>query len=629
MTLEEQSVPVGTNTSPAEVYRERAARFERECDAETRRWNRVANIRLFTFLVAAASIGWGVWQSIPLFWVGGIVLLAVFFGLVVYHNIIGKQRQRHEELWKINVEAGHRLARKWDALPLRHMVRADADEPYAADLDIFGRASLFQLLETVSTHVGEATLGQWLREFAPPQTVRARQEAVAELAPLIDLRDELALRGRLMGEKKPDPARFLAWAEGDRWLAHRPWLLWVARSNTVLFWALALAHAFGIIGYPLWFLVAAINLLLSGTIGRRAYQILTQASAGESGFKHYADSFELISHTDFKAGALKHLQERLKVGGLPAHAQMRRLQRLSNSIWPASSQLYLVIQAVALWDIQLLSALERWQVAAGGHAREWLDVLGEMEALSALSVLAHDNPDWAFPDVTPEAVSLEARDLGHPLLPGDVRVNNDVTVGPPGTFLMVSGSNMSGKSTLLRAIGVNIVLAGAGGPVCASALRLPPVSLWTSMRVADSLERGVSFFMAELQRLKKIVDAARACREGGDRRLFYLLDEILQGTNTHERQIAARRVIMYLAEQGALGAVSTHDLGLADPPEVAAAARSVHFTETIRRGQAGPEMTFDYKLRSGVATSTNALRLMEIVGLELGEGHAASSMRGG
>jgi DNA mismatch repair ATPase MutS len=198
-----------------------------------------------------------------------------------------------------------------------------------------------------------------------------------------------------------------------------------------------------------------------------------------------------------------------------------------------------------------------------------------------------------------------------------VRVDNDVEVGPPGKFLLVTGSNMSGKSTLLRAIGVNIVLAQAGGPVCASSLTMPPVRLWTVMRVEDSLERGVSYFMAELQRLKLVVDAARqAPPDGGvDRRLFYLLDEILHGTNTRERQIAARRVIMYLVSTGALGAVSTHDLTLAEDPQVAAAARMVHFVETVREGDGAhaPAMTFDYKLRPGLATSTNALKLMEIV----------------
>jgi DNA mismatch repair ATPase MutS len=175
---------------------------------------------------------------------------------------------------------------------------------------------------------------------------------------------------------------------------------------------------------------------------------------------------------------------------------------------------------------------------------------------------------------------------------------------------------MSGKSTLLRSLGVNIVLAGAGGPVCAGSLALPPVRLWTSVRVQDSLERGVSFFMAELQRLKHIVDAARDTKTD-DPRVFYLLDEILQGTNTAERQIAARRIIRFLVDQGAIGAVSTHDLSLAEGPELTPAARPVHFAETVSRDGKGPPMTFDYKIRPGLATTTNALRLMELIGFDL------------
>jgi DNA mismatch repair ATPase MutS len=243
--------------------------------------------------------------------------------------------------------------------------------------------------------------------------------------------------------------------------------------------------------------------------------------------------------------------------------------------------------------------------------------LGQAEALAALATLAHDNPEWVFPTLEPAADTLEAQGLGHPLLPAANRVVNDVAVGPPGTFLLVTGSNMSGKSTLLRAIGVNAVLAGAGGPVCARSLQLPPVALWTTVRVQDSLERGVSFFMAELQRLKLVVDAAREQRERGGPRVFYLLDEILQGTNTVERQIAARRIIAFLVSTGAIGAVSTHDLALADAPELAGSVRPVHFTDIVGDGVDRPVMSFDYRLRPGVATTTNALRLMELVGLDL------------
>jgi DNA mismatch repair ATPase MutS len=274
-----------------------------------------------------------------------------------------------------------------------------------------------------------------------------------------------------------------------------------------------------------------------------------------------------------------------------------------------------VVQSAFLWDVHVLDAVEGWQREVGPHVRGWLAALGTGEALAALASLAHDQPTWVFPDLAPEAPALVGTGLGHPLLPDSTRVGNDVDLGPPGTFLLVTGSNMSGKSTLLRAIGANAVLAQAGGPVCAGSLSLPPLRVWTSMRVQDSLAAGVSFFMAELLRLRDVVRAADAAGSP----VLYLLDEILQGTNTAERQIAARRVILHLLRQGAIGAVSTHDLSLvaADaPPALVAAARQVHFRETVLDTAEGPRMTFDYTLRPGTATSTNALRLMQIVGLD-------------
>lgn len=243
--------------------------------------------------------------------------------------------------------------------------------------------------------------------------------------------------------------------------------------------------------------------------------------------------------------------------------------------------------------------------------------LGEVEALAALARLAHDHPDWAFPEIDPAADRLAARALGHPLLPDDTRVPNDVTIGPRGTFLLVTGSNMSGKSTLLRAIGLNVVLAGAGAPVCATALRMPPLALGTSMRVQDSLAQGVSTFMAELQRIKAVVEAAEVERRRRQRAFLFLFDEPLQGTNSAERQVATRRIIAHLLRQGAIGAVATHDLSLAETPPLAGAAVPVHFAERIVATPVGATMTFDYLLHPGLATSTNALTLMELVGLNL------------
>jgi len=264
--------------------------------------------------------------------------------------------------------------------------------------------------------------------------------------------------------------------------------------------------------------------------------------------------------------------------------------------------------------------LERWKTKHGAALRGWMEALGRADALSTLAALAHAHPDWAFPDAqggtTDRPPRLEAKALGHPLLPPDDAVRNDVALGPPGNLLLVTGSNMSGKSTLLRAVGANIILAGSGGPVCAEAMTLPIVDLRTSMRIRDSLEEGISYFMAELKRLKAVCDAAAAADE---RPVLYLLDEILQGTNTAERQIAARRILHHLLDQHAIGAVTTHDLALVDAADLKERTTLVHFRESLETREGDPPISFDYRLRPGIATSTNALRLMEIMGLALPE----------
>jgi DNA mismatch repair ATPase MutS len=380
---------------------------------------------------------------------------------------------------------------------------------------------------------------------------------------------------------------------------------------------LGVADLSGAITTPLWGVPLLVNLLVGATAARRAYATIAEVVTEQHAVTAYAGQLDVVAEGLFLDPALRQLQEGLGSGERGAPAMLRRLGRLTGMAIPPSSVLYVPIQALTLWDVHVLFALERWKREGGRDARRWLETLGEAEALAALAGLRHDNPDWTFPRIESEGDSYGATLLGHPLLRGEARVRNDVTIGPPGTFLLVTGSNMSGKSTLLRAVGVNAVLAQAGGPVCAAALAMPAVELWTSARVQDSLERGVSFFLAELQRLKLVVDAVTRGREEDGARVMYLLDEILQGTNTAERSVAARRVIAFLVDQGAIGAVSTHDLALADDPRLAQLAVSVHFTDTVGQGPDAPPMSFDYQLRPGVATTTNALRLMRLIGLEL------------
>lgn len=550
-----------------------------------------------------------------------MLALAAFIALATHHHRLGRARRRTATLHDLNADALARLARDWENLPLRHTRRAPAEHPYAADLDLFGPASVLHLLDTTSTSFGQETLASWLLAPADLATVRARQSAVAELGPALDFRQELTARGRLRDEPAADPEPFLAWAEAERWLAARPWFLTLGYLWPLAFWGAFAGALLGFWPNRVWIAVFILNVGLGQFIAGAAHEVIERAISSGRAIQSYAAMLAWLTANPFTSPALRDLQSRLTVSSppsrrpadlpsRPAASQLRRLARLTSWAITRDSPLYFPLQALTGWDIHHLAALERWQAESGAQVRIWLHTLGEMEALVALAGLVHDEPTWVYPEIDPDLDSYLAAGLGHPLLADAVRVTNDVTVGPPGSFLLVTGSNMSGKSTLLRAIGVNAVLAAAGGPACARSLRLPPLRLWTSVRVEDSLARGVSYFMAELLRLKQVVDAADATAPV-DRRLLYLLDEILQGTNTTERRIAARRIISHLVATGAVGAVSTHDLDLATDSPLADAARPIHFREQVADGT----LSFDYLARPGLATSTNALKLMDLVGL--------------
>lgn len=603
--------------TPAPLYRDRAAAFS----AEERRLARIS----FRFSVGRGALFLGFLATLltilirasladaRLWLVAGAWLVAFLLVLPWHERIIQRQR-RAAALRDLNEEALRRLARDWDRLPVPLVPEALAADHRARDLDLFGRASLLQLLGTTHTPAGRLRLAGWLLRPAPPAEIALRQEAVRELAPEIDFRQQIEVRTRPMESAPPDVEPFLAWAEGAPWLLARPRLVWLTRLLPPVTIGLILAAA--LTPFPAWpaWLLLAVNFTLMYRFGERLEGAFVRIEAREREFRTYADAMEAAVSRECSAPALRRIRETLAFQGRPAHAWMKLLDdRIGLSEARRNPILRLPIELLLLWDFHALWLLERWQQAVGRQARGWLEALGELEALSALAGLRHDNPGWALPAVAPAEDRYAARALGHPLIPEERRVPNDVEVGPPGTFLLVTGSNMSGKSTLLRAIGINAVLAQAGGPVCAETLRMPPVELATSILVEDSLAGGVSFFMAELLRIRGVVEAADRSRPEGHV-LLYLLDEILRGTNSSERQVAVRRVLTHLLRSGAIGAVSSHDLQVAEIPELKAASRPVHFRETLHPGEE-TAMTFDYRMRPGVATTTNALKLMELVGL--------------
>lgn len=603
----------------AAAYREAASAHRHEQEGWVRRSRQVAIARVVVFLASVALAlsafpARGGWSSAGL-GLAALGLLA-FGALVVRHSRVDAAERRAAAFAQVNEEAASRVERRWAALPPPRPSPGDASHPYADDLDLFGRASLFSLLGSAGTEAGRQAVARWLLRPAAPGVVRERQEAVRELAARREWRETLAATARMVEANPHELKVFLDWAASPPWLTPKRWIVWLARGVAATTVPLAVLHGLGTIGSPYWMvpLVAALGLMAA--YERRIHHTFSQAFSRERLFHEHAALFEHLARARFTAPLLGRLVAELHASGLAAPAEMAalgRLMRLADLRFQAL--FHFPINAFTLWDVHVLAALERWQSRTGLHLSRWFEVLGEFEALSALAWLAHDNPSWAFPEVDERADRLTADRLGHPLLPDGRRVDNDVSVGPPGTCLLVTGSNMSGKSTLLRAIGMNVVLAQAGGPVCARRLAMPPLSPFTSMRVQDSLEEGVSYFMAALRRLKQLVSEAERVGAGSPW-LLYLLDEVLQGTNTAERQVAVRRIMAHLLALPAIGAVTTHDLELASAPELAGRSEAVHFSEGVASEGEGVRLSFDYVLRPGVATSRNALKLLQLMGLD-------------
>ena len=647
-----------TNAPPAAVYAERADRFDREATAQQRTVRLYGRLRLALF--TASTLGaWGLFASgrgTPA-WLLLAAAAALFVVFVARQQTARLRMRRAEFMADFNREGIARIARSWPELrpwPIAPSVpglAAPRDHDYADDLDLYGHASLLHLTGVCGTPPGWRTLQEWLLGSADPKTVALRQDAVSEMARAFDFRDGLAAETRLAAipaatrlappptGTRPAPVTpetpedsFLRWAEGDPWLPKHRWLRAASLVLPPINAAAITLYSLGIVPIPALVWPLLISALVLVPRWRAIHAVFDEADDGESGVRRYAPVLGHLRDAALESRYMAALRERVGAtppadagppgGSVPRSADAPRtapeeiaaLRRLLDMAEARRSPVvHIPLALIFFWDVRVLAGLERWKARSGRRVRGWLGAVGEAEALAALAALAADNPGWTMPTLDPDAATLRARAIGHPLLPPQECIHNDVEIGPPGSFLLVTGSNMSGKSTLLRATGLNAVLAQAGGPVCAEELRMPTLRVMTSIHIEDSLADGVSYFLAGLQRLKRVVDAAAGPRP----RTLYLLDEILQGTNSAERRIAARTVLRKLLTTGAIGAVTTHDLTLADADDLAERATAVHFKESFEGADA--ELTFDYRLRDGITTSTNALRLLALAGLGDGD----------
>ncbi len=594
--------------SPRAEYERRVSDRRRGIDALLRSSFRISNLRLLIAAVGAAAL-WGAfvrgtWSP---WWAAGVWI--VFAAVAIVHAKYLERLERARRAARLYDRALERLAGHWAGTGRDGGAFGDG-HPYARDLDLFGRASLFELLNTARTEAGEATLASWIAHGAAVDDIRARQRAVDELRPKLDFREDIAV---LAAEGEVSRTGALA-----RWAASPPvqfpvWLSSLFGGCGAVAIALTILAALDVISWvPLIFWLFA-----EGAIAWRWKRVLLRVMA-ESGkpaddLKILAALAARVERETFAAPKLAAIHTELE-GCAAAVAALERLVSLQEST--THNLLFMPITRALFIPEQLAMAIDRWHRAHGGAVAEWLRTIGELEALLSLSTYAFERPADPFPAFGVD-IQFDAIALCHPLIQGDMAVPNDVRLAGPAPrsgargpqVIVVSGSNMSGKSTLLRAVGVNAVLALAGAPVRAAALTLSSLAIGATLRIDDSLEAGHSKFYSEILRIKSIVAAAR-----GPVPTLFLLDEILHGTNSHDRRIGAEAIVRALVSAGAIGLVTTHDLALTEiAAQLGPAAANVHFEDRLADGR----MVFDYRMRPGVVDHSNALALMRTIGLDV------------
>lgn len=592
--------------SAQRVYEKRLRARELDAERRGRRASITSNLRLVVFF-SGVLIAWLVFGTRSMA-AGWLAPPAVTFAvLLVVHDRLLTRKDRALRSVAFYQRGLDRLNASWSGGGEPGERFRDAHHPYADDLDLFGEGSLFELLCTARTRAGEDRLAQWLMEPAAPDTIRSRQEAVAELRGSLDLREDLA---RLGDEVRAGlhPEALSNWGNAPATLDSRA-LAVAAAAVAGLTMAGLLVWILTPIG-PFPFGVALlVGTGFAMTVSRRVSAVIRAMQAPARDLSLFSHLLERLESESYSCAMLVALRAELDEDGAPPSKQIARLRLLIDLIDASRNQLFIPIAWMLLWNLQLACAIDRWRVKCGPALSRWIDAVGEFEALSAFSTFGYEHPDFPFPEIVEDAVHFEGTALGHPLLPADRCVRNDLSLIAPLQVLIVSGSNMSGKSTLMRTVGTNTALALAGAPVCAQSLRLAPVSIGASIRIQDSLQEGSSRFYAEILRLRQITELAR---EHGP--ALFLLDEILHGTNSHDRGIGAEAVVRSLVDSGSIGIVTTHDLALTQVADaLEGRARNVHFQDHLEEGV----IKFDYRMHPGVVTKSNALELMRAVGLEV------------
>jgi hypothetical protein len=591
--------------NPSEEY-QRRQQARRETVEHFKKLDRlIGNARLITGL---ASI-FGIWLAAGPHFISGwwtLLPLIAFIVLVARNESVrasGRQAQRSVKYYERGLS---RIQDQWIGTGDPGRTYFDESHPYSTDLDIFGKGSLFELLCSARTRSGEQTLASWLKGPATPDEIAQRQKAVEELRANVDLREDLAVLGEEVNAVI-HPSWMKRWGTAPRVLdSHRSRILAPVLSLLMI---ASLVYYFAFFGSG-WFVVIA--LAAGGAFGLYYRKRVRDVTDGVADPVKDLDVFSLVlarlEKENWACPKLQKLRGVLDANGSSASDAIQslvlRIEWLNSRLNPW----FAIFAPFLIWATQFAFAIEAWRAEHGAAIGLWLDVAGELEALCCLAAYAYEHPADPFPEILQSGTCFEGEDLRHPLLPGDRCIPNSLKLDDQQQLYIVSGSNMSGKSTLLRTVGVNVVLAFAGAPVRAGRLKVSMLAIGATIRVIDSLQAGTSRFYAEIQRLRDIMELTKKMH------VLFLLDEILHGTNSHDRAVGAEGVIRGLIDRGAIGIVTTHDLALAKLADaLAPRAANFHFQDQLIDGR----MVFDYRLHAGVVQKSNALALMRAVGLDV------------
>ncbi len=581
-----------------QILRETEARYKQSAA-------KLGPATLFFLAVSVVSAGWILTTRISaIYWV--LLPLSLLILFAITHERVIRAIREYSRKIAFYERCLARIGNMWMGTGETGDRFSDPSHPYARDLDIFGVGSLFELLCTARTRTGEEILAKWLLAPAPPDEVRLRNAAVSELRTRLDLREDLAVLGKDF-RSGVQPEALATWGETPSTL--RPGVFQFILPVLAFLWICSLlVWAIFNLKYPA-VVISVLNLALASKFRRQVSKSASEIEEAAHDLNLLSQVLARVEQEKFSSSKLMNLHAVFPKDGVVASRSIARLNRLVDFLVSRRHLAVQVLDPFVLWSLQWTLAIEAWRKKYGPAIKTWLVALGEFEALSDLAGYAYEHPQDVFPEFTDEAPLFDAEGLAHPLIPESRAVRNDVILGSDLRLIIISGPNMAGKSTFIRSVGINAVLAQCGAPVRAHKLRLSRLAVGASVCVLDSLQGGISRFYAEITRLKAIADLT-----DGPLPVLFLLDELLQGTNSHDRRIGAEAVVRNLLKRGAVGLLTTHDLALAEiAVAMGATAANFHFEDHLEEGK----LRFDHRLSPGIVQTSNALQLMRSIGLDV------------